>query len=85
MAFGRPCEHTEGRGHDCAYVNWRESLIPLAEATANSVVGKRQPEAYAEAAKWRRRWDAAFCRAMDRLATDPFMRLAITAGRKAAA
>lgn len=76
------CAHTDGKNHDCAYVAWRESLVPLAEEVADRLCPKpngleslkselaleRDPTGSAWAAKW----NASFHRAMDRLTQDPF-------------
>jgi hypothetical protein len=45
------------------YVNWRESLVPIAAAEADA----RSPNDAV-------RWDAVFHRAMERLINCPFMR-----------
>lgn len=67
----RPCNHIEGPYHDCAYVEWRNSLIPLAEAMADAVVGD-EPAGMVARAEWSKRWDAEFHRAMRKFTTDPF-------------
>lgn len=59
-----PCGHTEGPGHDCAYVEWRNSLIPHAERFADTAVGRVTDEDAPEA---RDRWNRAFLAQMDRL------------------
>lgn len=63
--------HDEGPHHDCAYVNWRNSLIPVAEALADAQAGE-EPPGQRERVAWSKRWDAAFHRAMQRFTTDPF-------------
>ena len=70
-----PCArgHREGPGHDCDYVDWRDSLIPIAERSADAEVGRRartldRPSVIA----WGRRWDAAFHRHMDAMTHDDF-------------
>lgn len=35
------CSHTDGRGHDCAYVEARNKLIPIAEREADELVRSR--------------------------------------------
>ncbi len=67
------CSHEEGPLHDCAWVDFRESLIPVAEAAADA----RHPDPGPDATRgerhgWSLRWDAAFHREMERLARDPF-------------
>ena len=44
---GNPPQPTGRDAHDCEYVSWRNSLIPLAERTADTVFKR-----YQEAAKW---------------------------------
>jgi hypothetical protein len=71
---GYACGHGDGRKHNCSYVSWRESLVPIAEA----VVDARYPEpveaTMEQRWKWERKWDAAFHREMERLVNDPFMK-----------
>ncbi len=66
------CGHGEGRGHDCKYVEWRSSLVPIASAMADA----RWPEPIGisryDWRVWTLKWDAAFHQAMERLAKDPF-------------
>lgn len=66
------CNHGDGAKHDCAYVDWRESLIPKAENLANA----KHPDLPDGTREERRRqsvkWDAEFHREMRRLTSDPF-------------
>lgn len=64
-------KHGEGPFHDCAYVDWRNSLIPLAEAVADAESGD-EPVKPRDRAEWSKRWDALFHRAMRRFTSDPF-------------
>jgi hypothetical protein len=59
------CNHTEGPGHNCAYVDARNALIPEAEAEADLFERVRSPgrPSMADDA----RWGGAFLRAMERL------------------
>lgn len=65
------CKHEEGAHHDCSYVDWRDSKIPLAEAMADAEVGG-EPAAQKDRAAWSKRWDVVFHRAMRRFTSDPF-------------
>lgn len=65
------CDHDEGPGHDCSYVNWRNSLIEAAEGVADYEAGPEAPKDREAAAAWSEHWDAAFHGAMARLAADP--------------
>lgn len=71
------CErHLEGSKHNCAYVDWRDSFVPVAEAVADAKHGTEAPEGSSrlEAAGWAAKWDATFHREMRRLTADPFVR-----------
>lgn len=62
------CRHTEGPGHDCAYVDLRESLIPEAERLATAHVLSVDPS---EAEPRRTdEWTRRFMVEMDRLVRD---------------
>lgn len=68
------CEHLEGARHDCAHVDARDALVPVAEAEADARVPPLAADARGrEVDDWRRRWDHAFHSAMDRLTRDPFI------------
>lgn len=62
------CQHVDGVAHDCAYVDWRDSLVPLAEAVADVEVPRPAPGFDDDL--WSRRWDAAYHRAMARLVAE---------------
>lgn len=69
-----PCIHGDGPGHDCAYVSFRESLVPIAEAEADARYPKRDDMTMEQGWMRSRKWDAAFHRAMERLINDPFLK-----------
>jgi hypothetical protein len=58
------------------YAEWRESLIPRAEAAADRAVGATQPEPgslqRSRNAAWADAWDRVFLREMRVLSEDPF-------------
>lgn len=55
-------------GHDCDYVDARNSLIEFAEAKANRLVGWTTPKGTEqERAVWNDRWNRAFFAEMDRM------------------
>ena len=56
------CKHSEDVGHDCEYVDARNSLLPAAEAHANATIGT----GFLDAAS-RSRWTRAFLAKMDEL------------------
>lgn len=60
------CRHNEGPCHDCSYVDRRNALIPLAEASADVECGGRF-KFHRESDIWAIKWSAAFHRAMTRL------------------
>jgi hypothetical protein len=76
------CDHSEGPKHDCDYVDWRDSLVPLAEAVANAALGAA-PVDKASTARWEKRWTHRFHAEMARLTQDPFHVLRAPAGRLA--
>lgn len=78
------CQHDEGSGHDCAYVDWRNSLIPLAEAIADAEAGPEPSDGGEVWSKWSWRWDARFHLAMNRLTKDPFISASVDAETRAA-
>jgi hypothetical protein len=58
-----PCtKHNEGAYHNCAYVEARNRLIPMAEQVANETPGAFNGSTRTA------RWDVAFHAEMDRLA-----------------
>lgn len=65
------CDHPEGEGHDCAYVNWRNSLVPTAIKVADAAHPK--PLDFAEIRAWSWRWDEAYHRAMANLTSPAFV------------
>lgn len=69
------CKHTDGPGHDCAYVTFRESLVPIAEAEADARYPEKPNLTMEQGWMRSRKWDAAFHRAMERLINDPFLKL----------
>lgn len=75
------CKHTDGPGHDCAYVTWRESLVPIAEAEADARYPKRDGLTMEQGWMRSRKWDATFHRSMERLINDPFMKARLDALR----
>lgn len=58
------CRHSEGRHHDCAYVDARNQLIEGAETRANREIGLRWE---LETDEDQDAWDAEFLRSMDDL------------------
>lgn len=58
------CNHTEGPGHDCAYVDARNALIPAAERLTDQAVGPLAPDATPFDVA---RWGATFLKTMDKL------------------
>jgi hypothetical protein len=56
-----PCNHNEGAHHDCAHVERRNALIPIAERIATIRAGTPKTPAQRDA------WSAAFLAAMDEL------------------
>jgi hypothetical protein len=79
MKAGKFCGHFEGGKHDCAYVEWRDTLVPIAEQHADKLCGP-EPDDLRDAARWSLRWDATFHREMKRLTLDPFMRATMVLG-----
>lgn len=79
----KPCRHTDGPAHDCAYVTWREMLVPIAEAEADERYPKRENLTMEQGWARSRKWDACFHRAMERLIHDPFMTARLDAVRAA--
>jgi hypothetical protein len=73
MKAGKFCGHFEGKGHDCAYVDWRDALVPLATQHADKLCGP-EPSDPVDAARWSQRWDSTYHREMKRLTEDPFTR-----------
>jgi hypothetical protein len=71
------CSHSDGLAHDCAYVEKRNKLIPLAEKEADEAAGpepdpaKRGRGHEADKAAWNLRWSEAFHAAMARLCAPP--------------
>lgn len=60
---GRTCKHPDGEYHDCAYVNARNRLIPMAEqAAAHRLVGVDDPNGMKRA--------RVFCEVMNELARE---------------
>jgi hypothetical protein len=57
------CYHTEGAGHDCAYVDARNALLPIAAKLASLRTGVLEVRSEQENASW----DRAFLLAMDEL------------------
>lgn len=64
------CEHGEGKGHDCAWVELRNSMIPAATAVADEVAGP-EPAGLRAKKAWSEKWDAAYHRAMGQLVPLP--------------
>lgn len=60
------CEHTEGRFHDCAYVEKRNRAVTIACIHADKLLGQQPmgPRLYDE---WSQRWNRAFHQAMRNL------------------
>ena len=73
------CSHTDGPGHDCAYVEWRQRIAQSAEHAADARWGAAPAGVEAQAA-WRRRWDAEYHRAIERLMHDPFVQARLARG-----
>lgn len=61
------CPHTEGPGHDCAYVDQRNALIPLAEERTALLIGDEPRGSVLAGKAWRERWSFTFSSEMDRL------------------
>ena len=60
------CNHTEGRKHDCAYVEARNRLIPAAIRATVKELGRSEPGLTATKPQ-RVEWGAVFLRHMQRL------------------
>lgn len=61
------CKHPEGPGHDCAYVDARNSLIPTAEHNARRAVGVPLTRAEQYQGRYKLVFARAFLAEMDRL------------------
>lgn len=62
------CLHAEGPGHDCNWVDWRNSWLEQAERYADATCGSR-PDNPDRQDEWSLAWDRAFLTAMDRLSS----------------
>lgn len=74
----RQCErHPEGPGHNCTYVDWRNSLVPIAVAMADTECPEPAGVTRFGLFSWSMKWDNAFHRSMARLTGEPFTRMAM--------
>ncbi len=61
------CGHTEGVGHDCEYVTWRDGLVPRAVQLADALVPTAKEGSTYRTSAQTKEWDAAFHGAMRQL------------------